>query len=105
MRWFQDQARPPKPTWSGKSPMSRYIRTVRRIRKERGEFCEICGAPATHGHHVIPVGETGIDAELVFLEANIMILCDWCHKMQHPGMREWSWDTARILRGQALHRT
>ena len=37
-----------------------YLKTIQTIRRERGEYCECCGMPATHGHHVIPVSETSI---------------------------------------------
>jgi len=39
---------------------SLYLKTIQTIRRERGEHCEACGIPATHGHHVIPVSETSI---------------------------------------------
>ena len=39
---------------------SLYLKTIQTIRRERGEYCECCGMPATHGHHVIPVSETSI---------------------------------------------
>ena len=60
-----------------------YLKTIQTIRRERGEYCECCGMPATHGHHVIPVSETSICSALVFEPANILILCDDCHALMH----------------------
>jgi len=82
----------------------RYITVLKQIRSERGEFCECCGVPATHGHHIIPVSETSIASELVFEPANIIILCDDCHALTHPLLRNISdWGAARIRRGIALN--
>ena len=95
--------RPPQPK-PRSGLFGRYLRTLRRIRQETGDRCEICGAHATHGHHIIPVSETGIESEMVVLRGNILLLCDWCHKMQHPGIRSWGWGDIRKSRGRALHR-
>jgi len=84
--------------------LPRYLRVLKQIRRERGEYCEACGAPAKHGHHIIPVSETSIASELVYEPANIMILCDDCHALMHPLLRNVSdWKRARKNRGQALH--
>jgi hypothetical protein len=89
------------------SNRTRYLVVLNKIRRERGEFCEACGAPATHGHHIIPVSETSICSELVFEPANIMILDDDCHALMHAhaGIRNITdtWRGARIRRGQALN--
>ena len=86
--------------------MKKYLEIIREIRRERGDFCECCGLPATHGHHIIPVSETSIASALVYEPANIMILCDDCHALMHPLLRTVSqWEKARIGRGQALRRT
>jgi len=84
---------------------TRYLEVMARLRRERGEFCECCRAPAHHGHHIIPVSETSICSELVFEPANIMILCDDCHALMHPRIRNvQEWKRARIDRGQTLNR-
>lgn len=87
------------------SPLARYIRTMRRIREERGGRCECCDAPANHGHHVVPVSATSVHAALVYEPANIMLLCDDCHALMHPLIRNIAeWKIARRDRGQALVR-
>lgn len=89
-----------------KGDFYRYVLVIRKLRKERGEFCEACGLPSKHGHHVIPVGVTSIHSELVFLEANILILCDDCHALMHPLIRSYAWNEATIGRAQMLgHQT
>ena len=83
--------------------LSRYLAVLRQIRQERGETCECCHAPAHHGHHIIPVSETSIASELVFAPANIMLLCDECHALMHPLLRNVSnWAGARVRRGHEL---
>lgn len=86
---------------------SLYLKTIQTIRLERGEYCECCGLPARHGHHIIPVSETSIASELVYEPANILILCDDCHALMHAhaGIRNITdtWAGARIRRGQALN--
>lgn len=89
---------------TGISNFARYIRVLKEIRAERGEFCECCGVPARHGHHIIPVGETSIHGELVYEKANIMILCDDDHALMHPLMRIYAWNKATIDRAQMLKR-
>ena len=86
------------------SQMRRYLNVLESIRRERGAYCEACRLPARHGHHIIPVSETSIASELVFEPANIMLLCDQCHALMHPQLRNVSdWKGARQRRGQALH--
>lgn len=80
----------------------RYMAVLNTIRAQRGCYCEACGVPAHHGHHIIPVSETGIAAELVYDPANIIILCDDCHALLR-NIAEWG--RARKDRGQALHRS
>ena len=85
--------------------LKRYLDVMNAIKKERGEFCECCGVPATHGHHIVRVSESRIHSELVFEPANIMILCDHCHSLMHPLLRNVSdWNGARKRRGQMLNR-
>lgn len=91
------------------SNQSRYRAVLKRIRRERGEYCETCGMPAYYGHHITSVSDTGIAAELVFHPANIMLLCDDCHALMHPGARNRNmvrdWLTIRRDRSQAIHRS
>ena len=82
----------------------RYRAIVNEIRRERGDICEACGEPATHPHHIIPVSETSIHSELVFAKENMILLCDDCHTLMHPGYRDIGWDRVRIGRGLALSR-
>jgi 5-methylcytosine-specific restriction endonuclease McrA len=85
--------------------LKRYLQILEKIRLERGCFCECCGEPAKHGHHIIPVSETRIHSELVYEPANIIILCDYCHALMHPLIRNVSdWKKARKQRGQTLIR-
>ena len=85
--------------------LKRYLKVLNQIRAERGEMCEACHSPASHGHHIITVGTTGIAMELIYEPANIMILCDDCHALMHPLIRNISdWKRARTDRGQMLIR-
>jgi len=85
--------------------LRRYLSVILDIRNKRGDFCEACGNPASHGHHIIPCSETGIASEMVYEPANILILCDDCHALMHPLLRNVSeWKRARVGRGQAIHR-
>lgn len=85
--------------------LKRYIAVCDKIRLERGEYCECCGVPSRHMHHIIPVSETRICSELVYEPANMMILCDDCHALMHPLLRNVSeWGKARIDRGRRLNR-
>ena len=85
--------------------LKRYRDVVKEIRKERGDVCEACGDAATHPHHIIPVSETSIHSEMVFEPANMMLLCDDCHSLMHPLIRNISeWGKARKGRGRMLVR-
>ena len=85
--------------------LRRYQAVVRRVRFERGDVCEVCGAHATHVHHIVPVSETRIHSELVFAQENMLILCDGCHSLCHPLIRNISdWKGARGRRGARLIR-
>lgn len=85
--------------------IKKYRELLKQIRKERGEFCEACHAPAKYGHHIIPVSELRVHANLIFEPANIIILCNDCHSLMHPLLRNVSdWKKARIDRGQMLNR-
>lgn len=92
-----------RPRPLSQSPMAVYIRLIKAIREERGEFCEACHAPARHGHHIVPVSVSSIHSPLVYERANIMLLCDDCHALMHPLIRNISeWQVAKADRGQAL---
>lgn len=81
-----------------------YIAFKRRLIVERGARCEACGVPATHPHHIIPVSDTSIHSPLVVEPANVLILCDDCHCLMHPGYRSYPWIGTRIARRQGLLR-
>lgn len=85
--------------------LKRYLDVLEQIRIERGERCEGCRKHAVHGHHIIRVGDTSIHSELVFEPANIMILCDECHALMHPLIRNVNdWKIVRKDRGRMLRR-
>ena len=86
------------------TPFARYLAVAKAVRRERGEFCEACGVSARHCHHIVPVSETGIHAALVYEPANLMILCDECHLLMHPLIRNPDWAKAGRARGRTLNR-
>lgn len=90
------------------SSLTRYRRVVAAVLEERGAFCEVCGEPSRHCHHIIPVSETGIASELVYEKANMMILCSDCHALMHPGQKNrnmwWIFDDVSRARGRSLSR-
>jgi 5-methylcytosine-specific restriction endonuclease McrA len=81
-----------------------YIEFKRRLIQERGARCEACGAAATHPHHIIPISETSICSELAYEPANVLILCDDCHCLMHPGYRSYPWLAMRQDRRRSLLR-
>lgn len=96
--------RPAQARETDETPTRRYRRTINEIREERGLICEACGEPARHGHHMIPVTETSIHSELVYDKGNILLLCDNCHSLMHPRLRNIDWKRAKRDRGQGLRR-
>lgn len=86
----------------------RYRRAIFTVLEQRGEVCESCGAPARHVHHIITVATSGIDSELAFEPANMLVLCDDCHVLMHPGSKNrnmwWRMDESGKSRGHALNR-
>lgn len=82
----------------------RYREFIKQILAERGAKCECCGVPARHPHHIIPVQETGINSEMVYESANVMIVCSDCHCLFHPNQRKYPWLMLRIGRSLALAR-
>ena len=87
------------------SQTRRYRDMLASVRAARGERCEAYGVPARHAHHVIPIARTGLNDELAFEPANLIILCDDCHALMHPGIRRTDWLTIRAVRGKAIRRS
>ena len=84
-----------------------YISVVADVLEARDFRCESCGAPdIEHVHHIIPVSETGICAELAIDPANMMVLCNDCHVLFHPGSRNrnmwWHMQLVADARGRSL---
>lgn len=88
------------------SNAARYRAVKAAVLEARGHRCEACGALSDHVHHIIPCSETGIASELVYHEANLMVLCDDCHLLMHPEDARSAvadgWAHARRIRGLAL---
>jgi len=85
--------------------LKEYIKIKKEILVERGEFCECCNAPSKYIHHIIPVSESSIHSYLVFEKTNMIILCDDCHCLMHPLIRNiMEWKKARVDRGVILNR-
>ena len=85
--------------------LRRYRAVVKAVLAARGRYCEACGRFANHFHHIIRVSESRIHSELVYEPANMLILCDECHALMHPLLRNVSeWRGARKRRGAALIR-
>ena len=84
------------------SPLARYRRVLASVRAERGERCEACGAPTRSAHHIVTVGLSGIASELVFEPANLLLVCNDCHCLFHPGRRAYPWLEAAKRRGVQL---
>lgn len=84
----------------------RYRAVVAHEVEARSHRCECCGEPAEHIHHINPVSETGIASELVFEPANMLLLCDDCHCLMHPGTRNRNmrlhFGSAAVARGRSL---
>jgi predicted HNH restriction endonuclease len=88
-----------------------YVVFCQEIRKERGYRCQCCKRTAEearekklHIHHLWPVAASGINDALVTARVNVILICSWCHKLQHPGMRRYLWDMASNMRSKALRR-
>lgn len=90
------------------SPQQRYRRAVADVVERRGHVCEACGSSASHVHHINSASETGIDSELLVDPANMLLLCDDCHCLMHPGTRNRNmylrFGSAASARGRALVR-
>lgn len=88
-----------------------YLNFCRTIREDRGGRCEFCGRTAEEAcerrlspHHILAIARTGVDDALATAAVNVFLLCGYCHKLQHPGKREWPWDAAGRRRGRDLSR-
>lgn len=86
-----------------------YVDFCATLRVERNRRCQSCGRTAEeagdrklHPHHLWPVAKSGVSDALVQSRANVLLVCGWCHKLQHPGHRRWLWDLAANLRGAQL---
>ena len=84
-----------------------YISVVADVLEARDFRCESCGAPdIEHVHHIVPVSETGICSELAIEPANMMVLCNDCHVLFHPGSRNrnmwWHMQLVADARGRSL---
>lgn len=84
------------------SNTQRYRALLQQVRATRGSVCEACHAPALHVHHVIPILRTGLNDALAYEPANVLLLCEDCHLLMHPGIRRTDWLLIRRLRGRAL---
>ena len=86
-----------------------YLDFVRTTREEAGDRCQFCGRTAEEAgerrlapHHILSIARTGVSDPLAVSACNVFLLCGWCHKLQHPGKREWPWDAAARRRGRDL---
>lgn len=79
-----------------------YRASQAKVRRERGERCEVCRVSARATHHIVSVGSTGIASPLVADPANLLIVCDDCHCLFHPGQREYIWVSAGAKRANAM---
>ena len=58
--------------------------SVRREVDQRDQrICQRCGGPGYTKHHIVPLSKGGPDTE-----ANLVTLCDDCHKLVHRAMRQ-----------------
>lgn len=86
-----------------------YRAFVEAVRVERGNRCQACGRSAAdarqgslHVHHLWPIAKSGISDGLVTCRANVLLVCDYCHTLQHPARRSWPWLAVGAARGRAL---
>lgn len=75
-----------------------YRAAQKQVRAERGERCEACKVPARATHHINAVGATGIASPLVSDPANLLIVCNDCHSLFHPGRRVYPWSAVGARR-------
>lgn len=72
------------------------------VRRDRGERCEVCATGARATHHLASVGSTGIASPLVSDPRNLLIVCNDCHALFHPGERAYDWTAAGAKRALAM---
>jgi hypothetical protein len=96
---------PTVPAQKQTGAVRRYLAALRSVRAARGEHCEACGAPTRYAHHVNPVSATGLASALVWHEANLLLLCNDCHALMHPGVRSYPWFAVGRGRMRALAST
>lgn len=92
----------------GPNVSAQYKAFLARIREDRPR-CESCGAlPAEvgqarlHAHHCMHVASLGIHDPAVFDGGNVLVLCNACHALMHPGLRRYDWDKAAGKRGASF---
>lgn len=92
-----------------RSRTGHYLDFCAAVRAERGGRCQCCGRTAEqaqqkrlHPHHILPVADSGVADRLATSRANVLLICNWCHKFQHPGYRRYPWDASARARGRAL---
>lgn len=86
-----------------------YLAWARDVRQRRGARCESCGhKPAAlgqtrlHLHHLMSVHQLGLEDPGVMDEGNVLVLCNACHSLFHPGYRFYQWQMAGQGRGRRL---
>jgi predicted HNH restriction endonuclease len=91
------------------SRTSEYRAFTAAVIAERGSRCESCSRTAAearqdylHVHHIWAVSKSGIDSPLVMSRRNVQVLCNYCHRLAHPGFRSWDFHAIGQLRGAAL---
>jgi hypothetical protein len=80
-----------------------------RERRRRGQNCESCGHSAgvlgqtrLHLHHLMSVHILGFADPSVMDAGNVLLLCNACHALFHPGYRFYDWFRAGQGRGRRL---
>ncbi|WP_032922440.1 HNH endonuclease [Leptospira santarosai] len=91
--------------------LSEYRSFANRIVSERLQ-CESCratteevGQKRLHIHHLMHVARLGLDDPAIIDEGNILVLCNHCHSLFHPGSRVYNWFLAGLNRGVQLAKT
>lgn len=88
--------------------LKQYLDFCEMIREER-QVCESCGATAEevgqkhlHVHHLQRVQILGYNHPAIRDPKNVLLLCNACHALMHPGIRRYNWMGAAITRSQNL---
>ena len=61
-----------------------------------GYFCEVCGKPAEHPHHIL---QQGLYVNLKYVVENGTPLCSYCHFSKHHEGNQFIHDKIIIKRG------